>query len=73
MCNCRFCCRDENFAHFVIGDTGKDSRLLMRSGGDMPLIILSEKLSQNRWYTLGVYIPKFCPECGRKLVDYNET
>nr|DAR85928.1 MAG TPA: Ribosome hibernation promoting factor [Caudoviricetes sp.] len=45
MCNCRFCCRDENFAYFVIGDTGKDSRLLMRSGGDMPLIILSEKLS----------------------------
>lgn len=67
MCNCRFCCRDENFAYFVIGDMGKGSRLLMRSGGDTPLIILSEKRSQNRWHTLAVYTPKFCPECGRKL------
>lgn len=73
MCNCRFCCIDENFTYFIIGDTGKGSRLLMRSGGDMPLIILSEKRSQNRWHTLAVYTPKFCPECGRKLVDYNET
>lgn len=67
MGNCRFCCIDENFAYFVIGDTGKGSRLLMRSGGDTPLIILSEKRSQNRWHTLAVYTPKFCPECGRKL------
>lgn len=67
MCNCRFCCTDENFAYFVIGDTGNGSRLLMRSGGDMPLIILSEKRSQNRWHTMAVYMPKFCPECGRKL------
>ena len=73
MCNCRFCCEDENFAYFVIGDTGKDSRLLMRSGGAMPLVILYEKFSQKRWHTLGVYTPKFCPECGRKLVDYNES
>lgn len=67
MCNCRFCCRDENFEYFVIGDAGKGSRLLMRSGGDTPLIILSEKRRQNRWHTLAVYTPKFCPECGRKL------
>lgn len=67
MCNCRFCCRDENFAYFVIGDIGKDSRLIMRSGGGMPLIILSEILSQNRWHVQSVYEPKFWPECGRKL------
>ena len=67
MCNCRFCCKDENFAYFVVNDNGKDSRTLIRSGGGMPLIILSENLIQNRWRTLSVYIPKFCPECGRKL------
>lgn len=44
MCNCRFCCKDENFAYFVVNDNGKDSRMLIRSGGGMPLIILSEPL-----------------------------
>ena len=42
MCNCRFCCKDENFAYFVVNDNGKDSRMLIKSGGGMPLIILSE-------------------------------
>lgn len=73
MCNCRFCCKDENFAYFVMNDNGKGSRIIIRSGGEMPLIILSENLIQNRWHTLGVYMPKFCPECGRKLGYYNET
>jgi hypothetical protein len=67
MCNCRFCCKDENFAYFVVNDNGKGSRILIRSGGEMPLIILSENLIQNRWHTLGAYMPKFRPECGRKL------
>lgn len=54
MCNCRFCCKDENFAYFVVNDNGKGSRILIRSGGEMPLIILFENLIQNRWHTLGV-------------------
>ena len=33
MCNCRFCCKDENFAYFVANDNGKDSRILIRNGG----------------------------------------
>lgn len=39
MCKCGFCCEDENFAHFVIGDTEKNSRIVMRSGGGRGLII----------------------------------
>lgn len=35
MCKCGFCCEDENFAYFVIGDTEKNSRIVMRSGGGM--------------------------------------
>ena len=23
MCNCRFCCKGENFAYFVVNDNGK--------------------------------------------------
>lgn len=67
MCKCGFCCEDENFAHFVIGDTEKNSRIVMRSGGGRGLIILSEIFTHNRWDVLNVYVPKFCPECGRKL------
>ena len=29
MNNCSYCCEDENFAYFVIGDTEKDSRIVM--------------------------------------------
>lgn len=66
MCECRFYCK-EDFAYFVMNEIGKDSRILIRSGGGKPLIILSENFIQNRWNTLIVYTPKFCPECGRKL------
>lgn len=32
MCNCRFCCKGENFAYFVVNNNEKDSRILIRSG-----------------------------------------
>lgn len=73
MCDCRFWCDDENFAYFVVDDNGKGSRLLIRSGGGMPLIISSETFFKNSWHVQSIYLPKFCPECGRKLEDYNET
>lgn len=46
MCDCRFWCEDENFAYFVVDDNGKGSRILVRSGGGMPLIISSETFSK---------------------------
>lgn len=67
MCDCRFWCEDENFAYFVVDDNGKGSRILVRSGGGMPLIISSETFSKNSWHVQSIYLPKFCPECGRKL------
>lgn len=73
MCNCRFCCKGENFAYFVVNESENDSRILIRSGGGKSLIIISENFNGDRWHTLNVYTPKFCPECGRKLGYYNET
>ncbi len=42
MCNCRFCCKGENFAYFVVNESENDSRILIRSGGGKSLIIISE-------------------------------
>lgn len=67
MCDCRFWCEDENFAYFVVDDNGKGSRILIRSGGGKPLIISSETFFKNSWLVQNIYLPKFCPECGRKL------
>ena len=73
MCNCRFCCKDENFAYFVVNDNGKGSRILIRSGGGIPLVILYENRTKNRWHTLGAYMPKFAQNAEENWRYYNET
>lgn len=48
MCNCRFCCKGENFAYFVVNESENDSRILIRSGGGKSLIIISENFNGDR-------------------------
>lgn len=57
MCECRFYCKEE--------DTG--ARIAIRSGGNKPFIIMSEKFLKGVWHIESVYKPDFCPGCGRKL------
>ena len=60
----------------TIGNTASGFQLFLNSGGGVPVNI---ELCQYRdngyrgqpgWATIGRYYPKFCPECGRKLDEY---
>lgn len=74
LCNC---CLDKEV---LMELTGKDLgyvdiadkclnnfRILMRSGNNMPTAILFEHYT-NKWNTVGIVYPDFCPICGRKLL-----
>ena len=56
-----------NKGEIMVNESENESRILIRSGGGKSLIIISENFNGDRWHTLNVYTPKFCPECGRKL------
>lgn len=47
-------------------------RMMLSSGAGKPLRIEAEKWSSSvqQWITVGQYYPKFCPECGRKITEY---
>lgn len=67
MSECRFYCKDENINYFVVSDCDTCARIAIRSGGNKPFIIMSEKFLKGVWHIESVYKPDFCPGCGRKL------
>lgn len=75
---CSFCrnavCDDEltsnnDFSYRTIGHADKDKRILLRTGAGRPTEILIECLASSAWYLCAFYRPKFCPECGRQLIE----
>ena len=68
---------DENdFSSYSVGHChSKERRFMINSGNGHPVNIEFELLDNRtkEWYTVGKYYPKYCPECGRKLDEYNEV
>lgn len=64
---------DTDFGSFTVGKSGKGSRIMIITGWGKPLRITSEKWNETvkRWVTVGIYYPKYCPNCGRKIVEYD--
>ena len=61
---------DNDLSYVSVGKCLNQVRILFRSGDRKPTALLFEKWGENYgWTTIGDYIPKFCPECGRKLVE----
>lgn len=61
---------DEDLSYKGIGRCDNQVRILFRTGDRKPTALLFERWRENYgWETIGDYIPKFCPECGRKLVE----
>lgn len=61
---------EEDLSYKSVGDCVNQVRILFRSGDRRPTALLFEKWREGYgWATIGDYIPKFCPECGRKLVE----
>lgn len=79
---CKFCLNarvnheltdDNDLSYHGCGIATEMHRFLITSGNGKPTSILFEKRAQKEWITIGYYIPKYCPECGRYLMnDYSE-
>lgn len=61
----------------TIGSTTDGFQMFLNSGGGEPVNIELCQWKDNGyrgqpgWVTIGVYYPKFCPECGRQLEEYS--
>ena len=67
---------DENdFSSRSIGYCDKENRIMVSTGNGEPVRIEVERWIPQRseWGIVGKYYPKFCPECGRKLNEYNNN
>lgn len=63
---------DNDFSSCTIGSFDKDCRIMLTSGWGKPLRIEISRWNDEaqRWEDIGVYYPKFCPECGREIKEY---
>ena len=65
---------DENdFSSCSVGHCyDKHKRFMIDSGAGHPVKIVFEEWSEKmpEWHIVGVYYPKYCPECGRRLDEY---
>lgn len=64
---------DENdFSAISIGSCSNGYRMMLCSGYGRPLRIEVEKWDEKAgWYKIGEYNPEYCPNCGRKIEEYN--
>ena len=58
-----------------VGHSGAGVRMMISSGYGEPVRIEADKFIELRqeWITVAKYYPKYCPECGRRLNEYNDT
>lgn len=67
---------DNDSSSIVVGEHMRPNRSIMiNSGNGKPLNIefLEWNSTREQWETVGLYHPKYCPECGRKLDEYDEV
>ena len=62
---------DNDLSAFGIGDSVNGFRMMYCSGdGKPPRIEVEEWDEKAGWYKIGVYYPKYCPNCGREIKEY---
>lgn len=67
---------DNDSSACVVGSKTDGFQIFLNSGGgeavNIELCQWQEEgyRGQPGWTTIGIYYPKFCPECGRKLEEY---
>lgn len=64
--------RDDNdYSATCVGDGIKGFRIMLCSGNRKPLRIDVEKWDEKKgWHLICQYAPKFCPNCGREIIEY---
>lgn len=63
---------DENDLSYCSVASNNNYRLMIRSGAGKPVAILAETYIRDEWRTVCLYNPKFCPNCGRELIEYGK-
>lgn len=56
-----------DLSYHDVGKSEQQKRILIKSGNRKHMAIMFEEWSGKQWHTVGIYEPKFCPECGRPL------
>lgn len=65
--------KDNDLSYISIGDFARGYRMLLRSGDGRPTEVLVEKWHEKAgWSLIGRYRPKYCPNCGRELIENRE-
>ena len=66
---------DNDFSSFTIGGGLSDNRIMLSVGDGKPLRITSESYDYEYrgWIVNSIYYPKFCPECGRQIIEYKKV
>ena len=62
---------DYDFSSRSVGESNKGYRMMLNSGARRKTHISLERWNEQhqQWETEGIYIPKYCPECGRELKE----
>ena len=61
--------RYDDLSYVSLGNFFLGYRAMIRSGDGKPVEILIEQWNDQVWEEVGRYRPKFCPNCGRELVE----
>ena len=66
---------DNDFGSFTIGNSVERYRIMLSTGWGKPLRIEVHKWvgKVGRWCTVAIYYPKYCPNCGREIKEYEEA
>lgn len=61
---------DNDLSFSGIGECVDGYRIMLRSGDGRPTGIIFERWNEKAgWSTIGHYLPKYCPNCGRELKE----
>lgn len=60
-----------DFSSFTIGKLEDGFRIMYESGGTEPPRVIFERWIEEckMWACVGTYYPKYCPECGRSIIE----
>lgn len=59
-----------DFRSATIGYSDTDFQMYLNTGNGKPTNIEVCTWIKDRWVTVAEYYPKYCPECGRELIEH---
>lgn len=63
---------DNDLSFITIGKSAVNYRMMFAAGNGVPPRIILEHHNGWEWETIGKYLPRFCPNCGREITEYSK-